>query len=65
LVEVCSFDGFSLYALEEDVKHITTKNKIDMFDFEGYKYFFNKSNVNNVKKKKNDSGKIFSWKPIY
>ena len=63
MIEICSFDNFTLYALEEDINNITVNNKIYMFDNDGYKYFFNKSNINNIKKRHTIPARFFLGNP--
>lgn len=63
MIELCSFNNFTLYTSKEDYKNFTTKNKIDMIDNEGYKYFLNKSNISVIKRRKTVPARFFDLNP--
>ena len=63
MVELCSFDNFTLYTSEDDFKNFTTKNKIDMVDNEGYRYFLDKGNVSCIKRRQTIPARFFNLNP--
>lgn len=63
MIEVYSFNNFILYASEDDFKNFTTKNKIDMVDNEGYRYFLNKGNVSCIKRRQTIPARFFDLNP--
>lgn len=63
MIEIYSFDNFHLYVLEKDIDKLTIKDRVYMFDNEGYKYFFNKSNISNIKKRKTIPARFFNLNP--
>ena len=63
MVELCSFNDFTLYTSEEDYKNFTKQNKIDMIDNEGYKYSLNRGNVSVIKRRKRVPARFFNLNP--
>ena len=63
MIEVYSFNNFILYASEDDFKNFIAKNKIDMVDNEGYRYFLNKGNVSCIKRRQTIPARFFNLNP--
>lgn len=63
MIEICSFNSFTLYTSEEDYKNLTKQNKIDMIDNEGYKYFLSRGNVSVIKRRKRIPARFFHLNP--
>lgn len=63
MVELCSFNNFTLYTSEKDYKNFTKQNKIDMIDNEGYKYFLSRGNISVIKRRKRIPARFFNLNP--
>lgn len=63
MVEVYSFNNFSIYTTEDNYPLYKEDVRVEMVDNEGYKYFFRKYNIKNIKRRKTIPAKFFNLNP--
>lgn len=63
MVEVYSFNDFSIYTTESNYSLYKEDVRVEMVDNEGYKYFFRKYNIGNIRKRKTIPARFFDLNP--